>query len=712
MRKQIFILILLAATEHCLLFSQAPEIEWQKSYGGSIFDSGVGIKQTSDKGYIIAGSTFSHDGDVTGLHGSEYDSWPLKLDSAGNLEWQNTLGGSYGDYGSDVYLTADGGFILLGFAGSNDGDVTGHHGLLGTPDIWLVKINSLGHKIWQKCLGGNGGETPGDLVFTADGGYLIAGRTHSVNTGDVVGGHSIFSDDVWLIKTNSTGSIVWQKVYGGTEDEIAESIIPAIGSGYVVLGQANSTDFDVTGNHGENDVWLLKLNNTGDLLWEKSLGGTKDDVGFIIRQTIDNNYIIAASSMSNDGDISGHHGIATKSDIWVAKIDTTGNIIWQNSFGGSENENPTQLHVESDGSFIITGSTYSNDGDVSVHYGTTAESDYWMFKLDFAGNFIWQKSYGGSDFDSSWGSASNDDGSFTLCGNSSSDDVDVSLNQGYNDIWIVKLLPECIATPEVCNALDDNCNGVIDDGITETISISAGGPIIFCQGGSVLLTATYSGTSVQWKKNGTNIAGATSSTYSVNKTGDYTCVTTSPCGTATSSLIHVIVNKNPAASITAGGATTFCAGGSVTLTEAAVAGSTYQWYKGASAIAGATSTNYIATTAGNYKCRVTKTASGCFKNSNTITVTVPCREGEDLVNENDPQDAAQNSFSIYPNPNNGTFTINALWPLCALCETNNTLMEVYNPLGQLIYSQNLNSSTGNINETISIPEDAAHNNLS
>ncbi|MBP8915223.1 MAG: FG-GAP repeat protein, partial [Chitinophagales bacterium] len=209
----------------------------------------------------------------------------------------------------------------------------------------------------------------------------------------------------------------------------------------------------------------------------------------------------------------------------------------------------------------------------------------------------------------------------------------------------------CSAIPETCNAFDDNCNGLIDDEITETINISAGGPIIFCQGGSVLLTATYSGASVQWKKNGANIPGATSSTYSVNKSGNYTAVTTSPCGTATSSTINVTVNKNPNASISAGGATTFCAGGSVTLTEVPVAGCSYQWYKGASSIAGATSTNYIATTAGNYKCRVTKTASGCFKNSNTIIVTVPCKEGEELIKEEN------NNFTIFPNPNSGTFNL-------------------------------------------------------
>lgn len=201
---------------------------------------------------------------------------------------------------------------------------------------------------------------------------------------------------------------------------------------------------------------------------------------------------------------------------------------------------------------------------------------------------------------------------------------------------------------EVCNGIDDNCNGTADDGVAETISISAGGATTFCSGGSVVLTAVHSGASLQWKKNGVNIPGATGVNYTVTKTGDYTCQTTSACGTATSTVITVVVNKLPSASISAGGPTTFCAGGSVTLTETPVGGSSYQWYKGATAIPGATTTTYIATTTGNYKCRVTKTATGCFKNSNTIAVSVVCREGDVL---------AGSSFQLYPNPASDFITI-------------------------------------------------------
>ena len=198
---------------------------------------------------------------------------------------------------------------------------------------------------------------------------------------------------------------------------------------------------------------------------------------------------------------------------------------------------------------------------------------------------------------------------------------------------------------------------------------------------------------MQWKKNGTNIPGATSPTYLVNSKGTYTCETTSPCDTELSTGIFVNVQKNPPASITAGGATTFCAGGSVVLTANAGGGLSYQWYKGESLIAGATSINYTATIAGNYKCRVTKTATGCFKNSNVINVSVPCKEGE-IYNEED-------AFSIYPNPNDGTFTIEANVKTQDFVSQVSTI-EIFNNLGQLIFFKDVISNNGIINETIEL----------
>ena len=590
-----------------------------------------------------------------------------------------------------VDVGSDDGYIICGFSKSNDYDVSGHHGGSFYSDFWVVKLNSTGTLIWQKSLGGTDHDSGYSVKETSDGGYIVAGEARS-NDGDVSGHHG-FLGDYWIAKLDASGNITWQKCYGGTDGDVATDILETSDGGFIIAGYAFSNDFDVVGNHGNSDFWIIKLSNVGNVQWKKCYGGIYSEEAQRIKPTPDGGYIIIGTTHSNNGDVSGKHD---SFDYWVVKIDINGTLQWQKCLGGDSEDYGYGIDVTSDGGYIVTGYTLSNNGDVSGNHG---DWDFWVVKLNESGSLLWQKCLGGTSYDRSFSIKQAPDGGYIIAGYSISENGDITFNHGGYDFWVVKLSADCVA--ETCNALDDNCNGLIDDGVVETINISAGGPIIFCQGSSVLLTATYSGATVQWKKNGANIPGATSSTYSVTKTGDYTCVTTSPCGTATSSLIHVTVNKNPTASITAGGATTFCAGGSVTLTEAPVGGSTYQWYKGASTIAGATSTNYIATAPGNYKCRVTKTASGCFKNSNTITVTVPCKEGEELMNEEN------NNFTIFPNPNNGTFNLVFNVPIGGISPLKGgprgvITLQIFNSLGQQIHSQQINSPEGNINETISI----------
>ncbi len=429
---------------------------------------------------------------------------------------------------------------------------------------------------------------------------------------------------------------------------------------------------------------MLKINSIGVIEWQNVIGGKSDDFLYSVSETLDGNFIIGGYSDSqNTGDktemIFGNY------DIWILKLNSAGVIIWQNDIGGTSNEYLSSIKQTSDGGFIIGGYSFSNiSGDKTAE--NIGSSDYWLIKLDQWGNIIWQEVLGGTDFDALTSLEQTFDGGLLLGGYSNSmisgdKTEDAWLGGIYSyDYWVIKLSPTCLPTPEICNALDDNCNGLIDDAITETISISAGGPITFCQGGNVLLTATYSGATLQWKKNGTNISCAVSPTYLVTTKGTFTCVTTSLCGTATSVGIFVNVNKNPLASITAGGATTFCAGGSVVLTANAGGGFSYQWYKGASLLAGATSINYTATLAGNYKCQVTKTATGCYKNSNVIAVTVPCKEEEKRIQNAD--------LIIYPNPNTGTFSISVQAELLfSLDENSTTLLELCNAHGQIIYSQ-------------------------
>jgi len=350
------------------LTAQAPSIEWQKSLGGSEFDAAYSIQQTTDGGYIVAGESYSTNGDVTGNHG-DYDYWVVKLSTTGVIEWQKSLGGSGEDRGYSIQQTTDGGYIVAGQSASTNGDVTGNH---GGNDYWVVKLSSTGSIIWQKSLGGTGSDVGRSIQQTTDGGYIVAGTSNSID-GDVTGNHGDF--DYWVVKLSSTGAIIWQKTLGGTGSDNAYSIRQTTDGGYVVAGTSNSNDGDVTGNHGDFDYWIVKLSSTGSIIWQKSLGGSGIDWATSSQQTTDGGYIVIGGSNSIDGDITASLGI---NDYWVVKLSSTGSITWQKSLGGSRNDVGWSIQQRTDGGFIIAGTSDSNDGDVT---GNNGNSDYWVIKL-------------------------------------------------------------------------------------------------------------------------------------------------------------------------------------------------------------------------------------------------------------------------------------------------------------------------------------------
>jgi len=177
-----------------------PSIEWQQTFGGSNYDEARSIQQTRDGGYIVTGTAGSQDGDAGPNNGYE-DFWVLKLDSLGALQWKKLYGGSDLEEAFSIQLTTDGGYVVAGFAKSNDGDVSGHHGDF---DAWVVKLDSAGEMQWQKCLGGTGWEDAWDIQQTAEGGYVVAGRSGTPN-GDVTVNHG--SLDFWVVKLSNTGQM-------------------------------------------------------------------------------------------------------------------------------------------------------------------------------------------------------------------------------------------------------------------------------------------------------------------------------------------------------------------------------------------------------------------------------------------------------------------------------------------------------------------------
>jgi hypothetical protein len=435
MKKTLFILGVILFQLNC--FSQ-PAIQWQKTLGGSSDDYGFNIQQTADEGYIVAGVTYSTDSDVTANQG-EADYWIVKMSATGTIQWQKTLGGSAEDYAFSIQQTADGGYIVAGLTNSTDGDITVNH---GDYDCWIVKLNATGTIQWQKTFGGSLEDVALGIQQTTDGGYIVAGYTKSTD-GDVTVNHGGF--DYWIIKLNATGTIQWQKTLGGTGQDHATCIQQTADGGYIVAGSSNSYDGDVAENLGSYDFWVVKLDATGTIQWKKSLGGTYSDEAQSIQQTADGGYIVAGNTDSADGDVSGYHG---SYDYWVVKLNATGTIQWQKTFGGSSDDVATCVQQTTDGGYIVAGWTYSTDGDVirnnwDYYY---VGYDYWIVKLSATGTIQWQTALGGSGDDDAFSIQETADGGYIVAGMSNSTDANFFENNGSYDYWIVKLETDPLST--------------------------------------------------------------------------------------------------------------------------------------------------------------------------------------------------------------------------------------------------------------------------
>lgn len=329
-------------------------VEWQKSLGGSDYDKAYSVQQTTDGGYIVVGMTFSNNFDVTGHYGSS-DCWVVKLSGTGIIEWQKALGGSGPDEGFSIQQTSDGGYILSGYTFSTNGVVT------TAPGGWIVKLNNTGTIQWQKGIG----TYMNCIQQTTDGGYIAAGSS----TGPLGG------TDYHIVKLNNSGTVQWQKYYGGTSSDAAYYIQQTSDGGYIVAGETNSSNTDVTQNNGSYDYWILKLNSLGALQWQKALGGSSFDYGKSVQQTTDGGFIVCGQINSNNGLITDNHGNA---DYWVVKLNNLGTVLWQKTLGGTGTDWGQSIQQTSDGGYIVAGSTGSYDNDVTIQYG---DRDFWVVKL-------------------------------------------------------------------------------------------------------------------------------------------------------------------------------------------------------------------------------------------------------------------------------------------------------------------------------------------
>ncbi len=430
--KNLFLLFCII-TMPGFVFGQLNTIQWERSYGGSDWEAATSIQQTSDSGYIIAGSTESFDSEVAGNHGG-IDYWVVKITKSGDLQWQKTLGGSQKDWATSIQQTFEGGYIVCGYSNSLDGDITGHIGDTSVTNVWIVKLSDSGTIQWQESLGGGIGDYGKSIQQTFDSGYIVAGYTLSWPYGPT---------DCLILKLSQSGSIQWQHSYGGSGSEEAYSIQQTPDTGYIFAGFSSSNDGDVSGNHGDPDFWVVKLTSSGSITWQKSLGGSSGEYANSVTRTPDGGYIVAGTTYSDDGDVIGNHGYI---DYWVVKLSSVGNLEWQKCFGGSYYEFATSVQNSPYGGYLVAGYTHSIDSEITLNHGMY---DYWVLHLSDSGDIIWQKTYGGSNEDYANCIQTTYDGEFIIAGGSANNNGDVTGNHGNWDFWIVKAGPATIPDTSV-----------------------------------------------------------------------------------------------------------------------------------------------------------------------------------------------------------------------------------------------------------------------
>ncbi len=345
-------------------------LQWQQHYGGTGYDKIVDVQPTQDGGYIASGYSTSSDGDLTENKGND-DAWIIKLNGIGEIEWQKTYGGSSYDETRRIRPLKNGGYLVAGTSRSQDGDLDTLK-KTGGGNYWLFQITETGEIVWMKTYGGNETDVIFDMELTNDGGCVMVGNALSSDE-DITENKGLL--DCWIVKVDTIGNIQWQHAYGGSNNDNAISVSPTFDGGYIIAGGTHSSDGDVSFIRGEEDFWVLKLHSDGTIQWQKTYGGSLSDHGIAVIQTIDKGFLVGGESTSADGNLNGNHG---DGDLWLLKLDTIGQIQWQKNFGGSESELPFKLLQLENMDYVIAGVSASSDGDLSDNHG---RGDFWIFKL-------------------------------------------------------------------------------------------------------------------------------------------------------------------------------------------------------------------------------------------------------------------------------------------------------------------------------------------
>jgi hypothetical protein len=372
---------------------------------------------TSSSGCALIGHTHSRNMTFGDVNVDASELFVLTVDADEDVEWVITMGGSGDDVGCSISAAQDGGWFVSGYTNSQDDEFTRQLDdqsrlRCGAYDGLVAKIRPNGSVAWRQFVGGTLNDFAYGVESTKDGGCIVSGYSES-STGDFDGTAS-GNHDAFLAKFDSTGTRQWIKVYGGSGADRVYSVAECRDKGYVFSGYTESVNgIFRSSQSGRTDAVVVRVDDQGGVLWTKTLGGTGADYGAVVKPAAKGGILVLGSTASADGDFSGvnhiEQGAAATRDVFVAKLDDNGNVVWRTTIGGSANEVAGGFYENDDGSVMVTGYTHSDDGDFEdMNHGVTfltdvldieVTSDIFVTKLDSSGNLVWSRTYGGANYE-------------------------------------------------------------------------------------------------------------------------------------------------------------------------------------------------------------------------------------------------------------------------------------------------------------------------
>ncbi|WP_297517052.1 T9SS type A sorting domain-containing protein [Flavobacterium sp.] len=424
----------------CTSYSQT--VIWQDRLGGDLQNTSHKNILLTDGGILIGGRSNSNAfADKTENSKGDFDYWIVKTDENGTIIWDKTLGGSALDIFYDCVATNDNGALIVGYSNSPvSGDKT-ENLMGGAYDFFFFFIDENGSIIWQNTIGGNGNDTPVSACLTPDGGFLILGNSDSNSSGDKTENSRGFQD-FWVVKLDTNGAVQWDKTIGGSGNDIASRIIPLIDGNYLITGYSTSS---ISGEKNENsrgghDFWILKINPAGGIIWQKTIGGNGFDAPYCAIEFNPDSYVIGGESNSS---ISGEKTENSRggNDFWLIEVNNQGSLVQQKTIGGNQFDYLLAMTKTFDNHIVLCGFSNSPISGEKTISNVGLGTDSWLLKINSSFSSVWQKTYGGN-FDEGTNSIFEfTNGDLCVSGGTSSP-LSGSLTEGPvgdRDYWILRL---------------------------------------------------------------------------------------------------------------------------------------------------------------------------------------------------------------------------------------------------------------------------------